>query len=97
MQGAELTSGACRRRVVSQCRSDTSLTIGEPTWKTLDRETVEMSVGQEVLYVLAALDELYAVSVRVAHKEDPAAAAHGVGLTLEVHTPCLLELAGQRV
>jgi hypothetical protein len=27
---------------------ETRLSIGEPTWKTLDRETVEMSVGQEV-------------------------------------------------
>src|SRR5829696_7245524 len=47
-QGAERTSGACRRRVVSQCRSDASLTIGEPTWKTLNRETVEALVGQDV-------------------------------------------------
>jgi len=27
---------------------ETSLTIGEPTWKALDRETVEVLVGQEV-------------------------------------------------
>ncbi len=27
---------------------ETILTIGEPTWKMLDRETVEMLVGQEV-------------------------------------------------
>jgi hypothetical protein len=27
---------------------ETRLTIGEPTWKMLDRETVEMLVGQEV-------------------------------------------------
>jgi hypothetical protein len=26
----------------------TKLTIGEPTWKTLDREAVEALVGQEV-------------------------------------------------
>jgi len=37
----------------SQTREDTlpgerRLTIGEPTWKMLDRETVEMLVGQEV-------------------------------------------------
>ena len=47
-QGAERTSGACRRRVVSQCRSDASLTILEPTWKTLNRVTVEALVGQDV-------------------------------------------------
>jgi hypothetical protein len=27
---------------------ETRLTIGEPTWKALDRETVEALVGQEV-------------------------------------------------
>jgi hypothetical protein len=27
---------------------ETRLTIGEPTWKALDRETVEVLVGQEV-------------------------------------------------
>jgi hypothetical protein len=27
---------------------ETTLTIGEPTWKTLDRESVEALVGQEV-------------------------------------------------
>jgi hypothetical protein len=27
---------------------ETRLTIGEPTWKTIDRETVEILVGQEV-------------------------------------------------
>jgi hypothetical protein len=27
---------------------ETRLTIGEPTWRMLDRETVEMLVGQEV-------------------------------------------------
>ncbi len=27
---------------------ETKLTIGEPTWKTLDRESVEALVGQEV-------------------------------------------------
>jgi hypothetical protein len=27
---------------------ETQLSIGEPTWKTLDREAVETLVGQEV-------------------------------------------------
>jgi hypothetical protein len=27
---------------------DTRLTIGEPTWKTLDRATVEVLVGEKV-------------------------------------------------
>jgi hypothetical protein len=27
---------------------ETRLTLGEPTWKSLDRETVEVLVGQEV-------------------------------------------------
>jgi hypothetical protein len=27
---------------------ETRLTIGEPTWKSLDRETVEALIGQEV-------------------------------------------------
>jgi hypothetical protein len=27
---------------------ETRITIGEPTWKTLDRETVESLVGQKV-------------------------------------------------
>jgi hypothetical protein len=73
------------------------LSIGEPTWKTLDNETVEMLVGQELQNSLPALDELYAVTIRVADEEDSRAAAHSVGLALEIHTAGLFKLSGYRV
>jgi hypothetical protein len=43
---------------------------------------------------LLALDELYAVTVRIADEEDAGAAAHGVRFALEVYATGLFELAG---
>ena len=42
-------------------------------------------LGFWALQILLALDELYAVAVRVFDEEEAGAAAHGVRLALELH------------
>jgi hypothetical protein len=39
---------SCEVRERAPYLGETRLTIGEPTWKSLDHETVEALVGQEV-------------------------------------------------
>jgi hypothetical protein len=39
---------SCEIRERASYLGETRLTLGEPTWKSLDRETVEALVGQDV-------------------------------------------------